>query len=328
MEKRSRKVTLAATQAGNLHIPERFNCLSSTFDANPSAVVKECVIPTVEHYINLLSKCEKSPDAEAMLALTGEGACGLGNFTFADKSFFNELVILSAPAAEERFSKMAKDKNVYVAACYYKQLGGKNYNVTSIFAPDGLIKGAYKKTHLPVQEMWVCEDGDDLNVIELEFGKIGVLICYDLFFAEAASVLAMKGAEVIMHPTNGDFGGFTRQTRANDNCVFLLTAMKYVNGITASSSVIDRSGNILVQTNAQRDSVCSYTVDLNERTTEPEGHFHAQLSGITDVWERKLLERNPYTYSILSQPAKRLRVPDAKEQDILREKMRKVECHW
>lgn len=325
-----RKVTLSATQAGKHYFPEKFSYLSDKFEANPTAIINEHIIPTIEHYINLLCKYTPAPNKDTghVLALTGEGACGLGSFSIADKNFYDELIVLSAQVTEERISKMAKEKGMYVAVCYYKRIGGNNYNVTAIFAPDGQIKGEYRKTHLPPEEMWVCVDGDDLNIIELDFGKVGVLTCYDLYFPEAASVLALKGAEILLHPTNGDFGEFTRRARANDNCVYLLTALKHVPGTTGSSSVIDRFGNVLVQTDAVRDSVCYYTVDLDERKVDPEWFYPAQLTGIADVWERKLQERNPAAYSILTQPAKRLRPADAKGREILREKMRKGECHW
>ncbi|MCL2351569.1 MAG: carbon-nitrogen hydrolase family protein [Firmicutes bacterium] len=325
-----RKVILSATQAGDLPFDRRFDCLSDSFEADPAAILREHVLPRIEHSLGLLRRCDNRGRA---LALTNEDVCGLAYFLLADAALFDELAVLSAEAAEERYSKLAAERDMYVAACYFKRIGGKNYNVASVFGPNGQILGEYRKTHLPPNEMWQAEDGDCLNVIELDFCKAGALICYDMMFPEPASVLALSGAELILHPTAGygwydSIGEATLRTRANDNSVYILTAKNYVFNGAGKSGVIDRWGQTLADAGFYRDAVVSKEIDLDEPKTQPGWYYPSQMSGHADVRARYLEERRPELYGALTAPAKRLRVPDGLERAELREKVRKGECRW
>jgi len=323
-----RKVTLAAIQAGDLGINKRFDCLSSDFTPDTQAILKEHVIPRLDMHENLISQCK-----DADLVLTIEDICGIAYFLLADKPLFDELVIASAQITEERLSKLAKSMKTYIAACYFTSIDGINYNVTSIFGRNGEIVGQYKKTHIPPNEMWHLADGDLLNVIELDFGTVGVLICYDIMFPEAASVLAANGAEVILHPTAGygwydAIGEATLKTRANDNSVYILTAKNYVHNGAGKSSLIDPWGHVLVDAGFYKDAIISKTIDLDIPKTQPEWFFQTQMSGIAEIRKRYPKERRPELYSKLTEPAERLAVPNKDERAVLREKIKQGKCHW
>ncbi len=76
------------------------------------------------------------------------------------------------------------------------------YNSALIIGPRGIV-GTYRKTHLFYEEKLYFEQGNlGLPVFSLPFGRVGVLICYDLRFPEASRILALQGAELICVPTN------------------------------------------------------------------------------------------------------------------------------
>ena len=76
------------------------------------------------------------------------------------------------------------------------------YNSALVIGPTGIL-GAYRKTHLFFEEKLYYRPGDlGFPVFELPFGRIGILICYDLRFPEASRILALKGADMICVPTN------------------------------------------------------------------------------------------------------------------------------
>ena len=325
-----RKVTLAATQAGDLGLDKRFNLLSDAFQPNIDLIMQEHVIPRLDLHSNLLSECNQKG---TVLALTIEDVCGLSWFLLGDSSFFDELTIRSAQAAEERFSALAKSTGMYIAACYFKRADGCNFNVVSIFGPNGQILGEYRKTHVPPNEMWHVADGDKLNVIELDFGRIGALICYDMMFPEAASVLAMSGAEIILHPTGGygwydAIGEATLKTRANDNSVYILTAKNYVYNGAGKSSIIDPWGHALVDAGFYNNVIVSKEIDLDVSKAQPDWYYQSQMSGIPNIRQRYTQERRPELYTSLANPTSRLPIPNEAERANLVEKIRVGEARW
>lgn len=79
--------------------------------------------------------------------------------------------------------------------------GGRLYNSAAVIGPDGVL-GVYRKLHLFDWERHIFQPGDTgLPVFDLPWGRIGVQICYDLRFAEAARLLALKGIDLLCVPT-------------------------------------------------------------------------------------------------------------------------------
>ncbi|MCL2362134.1 MAG: carbon-nitrogen hydrolase family protein [Defluviitaleaceae bacterium] len=325
-----RKITLAATQANELGFDRRFDCLSDSFISDIDLIIQEHVTPRLDMHISLLRQINQTG---TVLALTTEDICGVSWFLLADVPFFNELVVRSAQVAEERFSQLAKSTGMHIATCYFKWIDGRNYNVVSIFGPNGQILGEYRKTHVPPNEMWHIADGEELNIIELDFGRIGVLICYDMMFPEAASVLAMKGAEIILHPTAGygwydAIGEATLKTRANDNSTYILTAKNYVYNGAGKSSIIDPWGHVLADAGFYSNVIVSKEIDLDIPKAQPDWFYQSQMSGMSNIRQRYIEERRPELYTNLTEPARRLRVPNETEQAVLKERVRTGEARW
>ncbi len=103
----------------------------------------------------------------------------------------------------------AMKHKVVVVGGVFESDGDKRYNTAYVAGPDGLI-GKYRKVHVPQIPLWeeraYFSPGDlGFPVFETPYGKIGVLICWDVFFPEAWRVLALKGAELVVALTSSAF---------------------------------------------------------------------------------------------------------------------------
>ena len=107
----------------------------------------------------------------------------------------------------ELLSELAKELGVVLVAAYFEKRSSAFYHNTAIVIDrDGRLLGAYRKAHIPqdpgFEEKFYFTPGDQsFPVWDTAFGKIGVLICWDQWFPEAARTLALKGAEILFYPT-------------------------------------------------------------------------------------------------------------------------------
>jgi predicted amidohydrolase len=98
-------------------------------------------------------------------------------------------------------AEYARKYSMYVAACILENDNEKFYNSVVLVDRKGKVAGKYRKSHLPQGEEKCVLPGNDLPVFKTDFGTIGMLVCYDLNFPEAAITLSLKGAEMILWPT-------------------------------------------------------------------------------------------------------------------------------
>ncbi|WP_409273851.1 nitrilase family protein [Pseudomonas sp. KCJK9111] len=100
------------------------------------------------------------------------------------------------------WAEVARDYNVYVVAGFVEQEGMKLYNSAVLLGPDGLL-GHYRKTHLWNQEkLWFTPGDLGLPVFETPLGRIGLLICWDIWFPEVPRVMAAQGVDLICSLNN------------------------------------------------------------------------------------------------------------------------------
>ncbi len=95
---------------------------------------------------------------------------------------------------------------VIVTTLFEKRAPGIYHNSAIVFEKDGTIAGKYRKMHIPddpgFYEKFYFTPGDlGFNPIDTSAGRLGVLICWDQWFCEAARIMALKGAEVLIYPT-------------------------------------------------------------------------------------------------------------------------------
>lgn len=99
-----------------------------------------------------------------------------------------------------------KEKIVLVTSLFEKRAEGLYHNTAVVFDSDGSIAGKYRKMHIPddpgFYEKFYFTPGDlGFEPIETSIGKLGVLICWDQWYPEAARLMALKGAEILIYPT-------------------------------------------------------------------------------------------------------------------------------
>ena len=121
-----------------------------------------------------------------------------GNFDWAEEIPGPTLSALQALASEY--------KVVIIASLFEKRTAGLYHNTTAVLDADGSVSGIYRKHHIPddpgFYEKYYFTPGDTgYKVFNTKYAKIGVLICWDQWFPEAARITALKGAEIIFYPT-------------------------------------------------------------------------------------------------------------------------------
>jgi len=109
--------------------------------------------------------------------------------------------------ATEFFRKLAKELGVVlIASLFEKRAQGVYHNTTAVIDADGSYLGKYRKHHIPDdpgyhEKFYFAPGDDDYQVFDTKFAKIGVLICWDQWYPEAARITSLKGAEILFYPT-------------------------------------------------------------------------------------------------------------------------------
>ncbi|HTF95783.1 MAG TPA: carbon-nitrogen hydrolase [Cellvibrio sp.] len=102
---------------------------------------------------------------------------------------------------------LAKELNIVIVASLFEKRGvGLHHNTAVVIERDGSIAGKYRKMHIPddpgYYEKFYFTPGDlGFHPIQTSVGKLGILVCWDQWFPEAARLMAMAGAEVLIYPT-------------------------------------------------------------------------------------------------------------------------------
>lgn len=188
------------------------------------------------------------------------------------------------------------------SACLALGLPYDRQNVTFLLDRKGREVGRYVKCQLTAGERKrKVREGKTIPVIEMDFGRVGVLVCYDLYFPEHARALALAGAEILLHPTRimnapseKAFEALCLARAAENVCWFLASSFcppppfEY-GSWQARSFVADPVGTILAEV-GREPGICAARVDLDFRLRRPEGY----------LWEEFVRRRRPDLYGILS----------------------------
>lgn len=98
----------------------------------------------------------------------------------------------------KQMAQAAAKHNIYVVMPGVLVKDGHYYNGEYLFDRSGKLQGTYEKVHLWDEEAKVFEKGQEYPVFQTDFGLLGLLICYDAGFPEAARMMALKGAEIVL----------------------------------------------------------------------------------------------------------------------------------
>ena len=113
---------------------------------------------------------------------------------------------VSENPAVTRMMAVAKELSVVIPVSFYERDGNCQYNSVAMIDADGSLLGVYRKTHIPddhyYQEKFYFSPGNTgFCVFETRYGRVGVGICWDQWFPEAARAMALLGADIILYPT-------------------------------------------------------------------------------------------------------------------------------
>lgn len=170
----------------------------------------------------------------------------------------------------EFLTSKARKFNMHIVSGFNEIDGGKLYNTSVLINPNGLI-GKYRKMHLFMNEFDFFEKGNlDFPVFDLGFCKMGMLICFDWIFPEAWRILALKGADIICHPSNLvlPYAQQAVPVQGMINRYYIITANRYgtERGVTFSgnSFISDPYGKTLFKAQSNEDIVKTMDMDISQ----------------------------------------------------------------
>lgn len=123
-----------------------------------------------------------------------------------DTNIFNLAETIPGPSTDE-FGVLAKELGVVIVlSLFERRAPGLYHNTAVVIEKDGTIAGKYRKMHIPddpaYYEKFYFTPGDlGFKPIETSIGKLGVLVCWDQWYPEAARLMAMAGADLLIYPT-------------------------------------------------------------------------------------------------------------------------------
>jgi len=205
------------------------------------------------------------------LVCLGEGITMVGN-----SASYAELAEALPGPTTRVLGEKARQHHMYVVAGLYEREGETFYNTAVLIDREGKLAGKYRKVYLPREEIeGGLTPGIAFPVFQTDFGRIGIMICWDSEYADPARALAYQGADIILLPI---WGGNMKlmQARAIENHLYLLSS-----GYDVETALIDPLGEVLFST--QESGVYrTFSIDLNRRFADPwlgdmRGRFHKEL---------------------------------------------------
>ena len=197
-------------------------------------------------------------------------------YQFISKEEVMELAeeIPSGPSCL-KLIEFARRKKIFMVFGIAEKEGDKLFNSAALIGPDGFI-GSYRKTHLFFEEKLFFNPGDTgLMVYDIGIARLGIMICFDWWFPEAARTLALKGAEIICHPANLVLQGCQRSmvTRSLENAVYTATANRIGSEsrggkeelvFTGKSQVISPGGEKLLGLSRDKEEASVVEIDVKK----------------------------------------------------------------
>ena len=120
--------------------------------------------------------------------------------------YFNLAETIPGPSTEFYGELAKKHHVVIVTSLFEKRAAGLYHNTAVVIESDGSIAGKYRKMHIPddpgyYEKFYFCPGDMGFKPIQTSLGKLGVLVCWDQWYPEAARLMALQGAEMLIYPT-------------------------------------------------------------------------------------------------------------------------------
>lgn len=190
-----------------------------------------------------------------------------------------EVQALAEPVPDgpttQRLLEIARERGMYIAAGLAERQADRLYNSAVLLGPAGLV-GLYRKSHLFCEETLYFSPGDTgFPVWDLGPARVGLLICFDWFYPEAARTLTLRGADILCHPSNLilPYCPDAMVTRCLENRVFAITAnrigseerggkerLTYI----GNSQIVTPRGQVLHRASRDREELVVLDIDPRE----------------------------------------------------------------
>jgi|GEM_PF-4580688 len=230
---------------------------------------------------------------------------GLSGYSFQSIEELENLTINENSDIFRKFSALsAKHENyICLGAAYRDKSSNIIYNSAIVFGPEGTAVLKYNKV---IGEFrWACcGDADQENTFETPWGKVGVLICADSYFSLLARATVLRGARMLLVPTNWPNMGMDPaevwRARAVENGVYLLAANRAgddrtMNFDNAASAIIDNNGRFLVNDMSEVSMIKYSDVEISDgmivntpsaiegRTPSKYSNIYLNLKGVASL---------------------------------------------
>jgi predicted amidohydrolase len=266
----------------------------------------DCVLGDPKINLEKIVGCMRSAaEREAKLVMFPE--CALTGYAY---NSLHEAIPFAEKIdgrSSEAVAEVCRETGTHAIAGFIETDGDKFYNAAMVVGPDGVI-GSYRKVHLPFIgiDRFVTPGDRQFNIFELPFGKVGVNICYDISFPEAARVLKLKGAELIALVTNWPEAAwrtpeFLANTRALENHLFYAATdrvgtergWKFI----GRSKIVDCNGDTLEEAGLEDEELLITSIDFQEAN-------HNRIVNVAGAYEvDRLADRRPEMYEAIAQPS-------------------------
>ncbi|MFC1574054.1 carbon-nitrogen hydrolase family protein [Candidatus Latescibacterota bacterium] len=222
------------------------NCYPQDNETSPESVEEFCAV------------AEEAGRNNCDIVCLGEGV----NLAGVRGKRYSDIAETIPGPTTQRLGEVAQRWNMYIVAALGELDGHAIYNTAVLIGRDGKIKGKYRKVQLPREEIEAgVTPGSSFPVFDTDFGRIGMMVCWDNQYAEPARALAVQGAEILFMPI---WGGNTilTQARAIENQVYVVSC-----GYSIASTIYDPWGKLLAE--AENRPGTAYTdIDLNKPLPE------------------------------------------------------------
>jgi len=196
---------------------------------------------------------------------------------------------LDGHPAVEHFRGVARELGVVLPISVFERANNAFYNSVVIVDADGSVVGSYRKSHIPegpgYHEKFYFSPGDTgFRVFDTRYAKLGVAICWDQWFPEAARCMALMGAEILLYPTaigsepqdaGIDSSGHWQRTMQGHAAANVMPVVasnrigtekgeKYTMTFYGSSFIASPTGEKLAEADRESESVITAAFDLDE----------------------------------------------------------------
>lgn len=244
----------------------------------------------LDHMEFLLRKAmKKYPDAQLIvfpeLAVTGY-QCG-ENFKYLAETA-NETSL-----SVQKMGALARQFKVHIVYGMAEKDHDHLYNSQFFLDDQGHLIGTYRKVHLFDSEKNYFTPGNQFTVFDTKIGRIGLFICYDAFFPEAARSLAIQGVDLLVNSTNWekpyDYDmDMVMSARALENTVYLACCNRY--GADTSldffghTRILDPLGKVITSVDDEKDGIIYASIDYDTATQMKHDYYTMLTERRPDVY--------------------------------------------